>query len=112
MAVTWDELAEIARGMPGVESSSHYGTPAFKVKGKMFVRLHQSGAWAVLHVGGLEERDHLVETNPVCYGLTDHYRDYPLVLLRLETADRDEALVALKRSWRLRAPARLRDSPA
>ena len=38
---------------------------------------------------------------------TDHYRDYPAVLVRLPAVTAERLKPYLERSWRLRAPKRL-----
>ena len=39
--VTFDTVRQIAQTLPGAEESTSYGTPAFKVKGKLFARQYQ-----------------------------------------------------------------------
>jgi len=39
--VTYDIVRRLGLALPGAEESTSYGTPALKVKGKLFVRLHQ-----------------------------------------------------------------------
>jgi hypothetical protein len=40
-SVTYDTVRRLGLALPGAEESTSYGTPALKVKGKLFVRLHQ-----------------------------------------------------------------------
>jgi hypothetical protein len=56
---------------------------------------------------GYEERDWLIEDAPETYYLTDYYRRYPLVLVRLSRIDRDALRDVLSVSWRL-TPAKTR----
>lgn len=37
MATTWDEILEFALTFPDTAESTHYGTPAAKVRDRMFV---------------------------------------------------------------------------
>ncbi|MBV8853011.1 MAG: hypothetical protein JOY91_06405 [Sinobacteraceae bacterium] len=39
--------------------------------------------------------------------LTNHYRDYPMILVRLEKIDRDALADVVLRGWRLVAPKKL-----
>ena len=48
-----------------------------------------------------EEREWLIEDAPETYYLTDYYRKYPLVLVRLSRIDRDALRDVLSVSWRL-----------
>lgn len=50
-----------------------------------------------------DEREWLLEDAPETYYLTDYYRRYPLVLVRLSRIDRDALRDVLTASWRLTA---------
>jgi hypothetical protein len=50
---------------------------------------------------GIEEREWLLEDAPDTYYVTDYYRPYPLVLVRLSRVDRDALHDLLSTSWRL-----------
>lgn len=50
---------------------------------------------------GLEERDLFVKDAPETYYLTDYYRSYPLVLVRLAQIREDALRDLLSVSWRL-----------
>jgi hypothetical protein len=45
---TWETVREIALTLPGAVEGKSYGTPAFHVDKKMFVRFHQSGESVVI----------------------------------------------------------------
>ena len=47
-----------------------------------------------------DERDLLVESRPKVFYVTDHYRDYPMVLIRLSKAKRAMVEPLLRRQWR------------
>jgi hypothetical protein len=47
-----------------------------------------------------DERDMLVERQPDTFYVTDHYRDYPMVLIRLSKAKRAAVEPLLRRHWR------------
>ena len=67
-----------------------FGKPALKVDGKMFacVPSHRSAEpdSLVLRVD-FEQRDELLSAEPDIYYITDHYRGYPSVLVRLPRVD-------------------------
>ena len=50
-----------------------------------------------------EEREWLLEDAPETYYLTDYYRKYPLILVRLSRIQRDALHDLLSVSWRLTA---------
>jgi hypothetical protein len=49
----------------------------------------------------VDERAYLLEDAPETYYVTDYYRTYPLVLVRLARVDRDALRDLLAVSWRL-----------
>ncbi len=105
--MTWDEVREIALSFPGVEESTSYGTPSFKVKGKFLTRLRSEDQSVVLVDVGFDEREMLMEAEPATFHFTAHYKDYPAVLARLETLHPGSLRAFLERRWRRVAPKTL-----
>jgi hypothetical protein len=81
--LTLATIRKVATSFPGVEEGTSYGTPAFRCKNKLIVRLHQDGKSLVLKVGDAT-RDHLLQADPDTFFITDHYRGYPYVLAHLD----------------------------
>lgn len=104
--VTYETVRQIALTLPGAEEGTSYGTPACKVKGKLFARLHQDGESLVVGVD-FEEREVLMAAAPEKFYITDHYLNYPWMLVRLSAVRRDEIRDLLIQSWRRVAPTRL-----
>jgi hypothetical protein len=46
-----------------------------------------------------DERDMLVERAPNVFYFTEHYRDYPMVMIRLSQAARADVEPLLRRQW-------------
>jgi len=109
LSKTWDTVRKLALAFPGAEESTSYGTPAFKVRGKLFVRLHQSGESIVV---GIDESDRALrmKADPETYFITDHYLAYPWMLVRLSLVQEDDLRDLLEDSWRRAAPQSLIDS--
>jgi hypothetical protein len=105
-AVTFDIAREIAHSLPGVEASTSYGTPALKVRGKLFARLHQDGEALVLR-SDVVDRQILMQADPYVFFITEHYRAYPWILVRLSSVQRAALPDLLERAWRLVAPKAL-----
>ena len=99
-AVTFDELRKIALAWPEVEDGTSYGTPALKVRKKLLARLKEDGDSLVMPGVPQDERAMLVESQPKVFYFTDHYRDYPMVLIRLSKAKRATVEPLLRRHWR------------
>jgi hypothetical protein len=98
--VTFDDVRKIALAWPEVEDGSSYGTPALKVRKKLLVRLREDGDSLVMPGVPPDERDMLVESQPKLFYFTDHYKDYPFVLIRLSKAKRATVEPLLRRHWR------------
>lgn len=69
--MTFEDLSEILTSWPLVEPSTSYGTPSFKVKGKLLTRLKEDGDSLLIKGVGPEERDTLCETFPELYYFTE-----------------------------------------
>ncbi len=97
--VTFETAREICAGMAGVEEGTSYGSPAFKVNGKLMacVPSHKSAEAGSLVVSmDFEQRDALLEEMPEAFYLPEHYRSHPYVLVRLGQVDREQ----LRGGWR------------
>ena len=106
---TWETVQEIAHALPGAVEGTSYGTPAFHVRKKLFVRLHQSGESIVVMID-LAEREALMKLDPETCFITDHYLNYPAMLVRLATVRPKALRERIEESWRRAAPANLVDS--
>jgi len=105
--VTWDEVIALCEAeLPEVERSTSYGTPALKVRKKLFARLKEDGDQIAVFVDFME-REALVQESPGVYVVTDHYRDYPMMLVNLGAVPEDELREVLIESWRRRASKKL-----
>jgi hypothetical protein len=97
--MTFDDVRSIALAWPEVEDGTSYGTPALKVRKKMLVRLKEDGDSLVMPGVPPDERDMLAESQPKLFYFTEHYRDYPMVLIRLSKAKRGAVEPLLRRRW-------------
>jgi len=98
--MTFDDVRRIALAWPEVEDGTSYGTAALKVRKKLLARLKEDGDSLVMPGVPQDERDMLVEHQPDLFYFTDHYRDYPMVLIRLSRAERAAIEPLLRRHWR------------
>ena len=107
--VTFETVRKYALNLPEVEESTSYGTAAFRVRGKVFARMHQMED-AVVVKADFDHRDQLMQANPKTFYITDHYLKYEWVLVRLSPVRPDELEEILEQGWRLAAPKRLVES--
>ncbi len=103
--VTFDTVREIARGLPGAVEGTSYGTPAFHVGKSLFVRKHQDDESLVIKIEQ-QQRTMRMKADPDTFYITDHYLNYPWILVRLATVELDDLRDLLEDAWRLAAPAR------
>jgi hypothetical protein len=106
MSLTFAEVRDMALALPGVEESTSYGTASLKLGKKMLARLKEDGETLVLKVG-FDEREMLMEAEPAVFFITDHYRGYPNVLVRLAKVHPPTLRRLLEQAWREAAPKRL-----
>jgi len=107
LPITFDVVKAVGLTLPEVEAATKYdGSPVLKRAGCFLAGLatHPSAEPGTLVVrADLEEREWLLQDAPETYYLTDYYRKYPLVLVRLACIDRDALRDVLSVSWRLTA---------
>ena len=104
--VTRDVVRQIALAFPGVEEAGSYGTPAFKVNGKLLARFHQDGESLVVKVE-YAVREVLMGTNPKTFYVTDHYRCWPYMLVRIANVEKAVLRQLFEDAWRRNASKRL-----
>ncbi|MGC1520874.1 MAG: MmcQ/YjbR family DNA-binding protein [Steroidobacteraceae bacterium] len=104
--VTFDDVREVAHALPGVEDGTSYGTRALKVRGKLFARLHQNIDCLVLRAD-LLDREILMQSAPEVFFITDHYQNYPWILVRFAAVEKRALPDLIERAWRLVAPKTL-----
>jgi hypothetical protein len=103
--VSHDDIRRIALGLPGsIEQPSYGGRPSWRTKARMFTWIRDNPEALVVWVESLEEKAAMIGTEPDMFFTTPHYDGHPLVLVRLDAVDQDEAYELIVESWRLRAP--------
>ncbi len=104
--MTWDDVVAFAVSLPEVAQSTSYGEPSLKVGKKMLARLRGKDNSVVLPDVPPEEREMLADTAPDIFFWEPHYRDYAIVLARLDNAGVDDIAGLIERRWRAIAPKR------
>lgn len=106
------------RSLPGVVETTLLGAPCFKVGGRVMAceAIHSSAERNSLMVAiSVPARSRLLKANPAALYLTDHYRPYPSLLIRLGEIDERSLGELLHASWRFvgakPAPARRAKTP-
>ena len=102
------DVRRIALALPETAERPSYGTPGFRVKDRLFARIHQDGGVLVVWCADELEKESLIDSQPEAFFTTPHYDGHPLVLVRLDAIGLDQLEALLVDAWRIRAPKRLR----
>src|SRR5262245_59331425 len=106
--VTFETVKSIALTMRDVEATTRYdGSAVLKVRGAFLagIATHPSAEPDSLVVRmDIDDRESLLEDAPDTYYVTDFYRPYPLVLVRLARIDTEALRDLLSVSFRLTEP--------
>ena len=109
--VTFDTVREIGLALPDVEAGTLYGSPALKVCGKLLtcLAINKSAEPESLAVAmDFDQRSELLAEAPGTYYVTDHYVDYPVVLVRLSQIRTEQLRDLLGSAWRFVSAQRKR----
>jgi hypothetical protein len=104
-----ETLRRIAFSFPGVEEGTSYGTLAYRVSKKFICRMKEDGESLAIRME-FGEREILVEGEPETFYFTEHYRNYPMVLIRLPKVHPDELKRIFGNAWRRFASKRIIES--
>ena len=101
--IDFDVVRELAMTLPDVEESTIHGAPSLKVDGRLLTcpAIHRSAEPNTLAVRiDFDQRAELMAAEPSVYYVTDHYVNYPTVLVRLSQIDLDSLRDLLGMAWR------------
>ena len=101
--IDFDLVREIALALPDVEESTLHGAPSLKVRGKLLTcpAIHRSAEPNSLAVRiDVDQRAELIAAEPSVFYVTDHYVEYPMMLVRLSAIDQSSLCDLLERAWR------------
>jgi hypothetical protein len=101
--VDFDTVRKLGLALPDVEDSTAYGSPALKVGGKLLacIAINKSAEPGSLMVRvDFASRAELLAESPEVYYVTDHYENYPSVLVRLARIHPDALKDLLGMAWR------------
>ena len=101
--IDFDTVREIVMALPDVEETTIHGAPSFKLRGKLLTcqALDKSVEPNTLAVRmNFDQRAELLAAEPSVYYVTDHYMNYPTLLVRLSRIDRKSLSDLLDMAWR------------
>lgn len=94
----WDDACSFALALPEVELASWWGTPCPKINSKGLMSAgREHGSFALMVTK--PEKELLFETDPDTFWQTDHYTNYPMLLVRYGTPSRERVELYIRRAW-------------
>jgi hypothetical protein len=118
LARSYERYLKIVLALPGTEASPGPGsawrrgtrpfdTPWVRVCGKLLSRWRTEAEGALAIRCDFLDRQILLQAQSDVFFLTDHYLNYPMILVRLEKVSRAVLADVTVRAWRFVAPAKL-----
>ncbi len=105
---TEDDVRRIALSLPETTERPSYGTPGFRVKDKLFLRIRgDDDHGLVVFVADLGEKEALLQSDREKFFTTPHYDGHASVLVNLKAVGVRELRELITESWRVRAPKRV-----
>lgn len=74
--------------------------PSFLLNGRFLARFRDDDTVLVLRIASIDDRDVLMQLEPRAFFFTDHYRNYPAVLIRLAEVPRPMFRDVVTEAWR------------
>lgn len=111
--ITWGTAKALALAVPGAEERDHFGSPSFRVKGKIFAQLsaaHASEARALLKLAAADQSA-LTMLDPATFIPAPHWGRHGWTYIRLAAIDEATFCDLLEKSRRLIAVKQQVGSP-
>ena len=96
--VTAETVRQIALALPDTVERPSYGTPGFFVKKTLFARMLEDGERVVVKMD-FDQREMLMQAKPEAYYITDHYLNYPMMIVRLSKVSKSALKELLQGAW-------------
>jgi hypothetical protein len=93
------QIRRIALNLPGVTEGECHGTAAFYVRRRLMLRLRDDNRTLVVRLP-IPSRNELLRSEPDLFFLTDHYLNYPAVLVNLANATEARLKEIIVDAWR------------
>jgi|SRR5690348_13737755 hypothetical protein len=121
---TWDDVRQIALGLPEAEERLSRDTRQWRVKDKLFVwerPLRRSDREALgdaapagpilgVRTEHLVAKEAILQSDPAVFFTTPHFDGYPAVLVQLDRIGVQELREVIVEAWLARAPKRVADA--
>ena len=81
--LTKAEARKVMLAIPGTDERLWFNQPSVFIHDRFLAKTHHKEEAVTLQVGSMEMRDMMLEAEPKLFYITDHYRKFPFVLVRL-----------------------------
>jgi hypothetical protein len=83
MPLSKAEARKIMLAIPGTNERLWFNQPSVFIHDRFLSKTHHKEDAVTLQVASMEMRDMMLEAEPKLFYITDHYRKFPFVLVRL-----------------------------
>jgi hypothetical protein len=83
MPLSHAEARKIMLAVPGTDERLWFNQPSVFIHDRFLSKVHHKEDAVTLQVASMEMRDMMLEVEPKLFYITDHYRKFPFVLIRL-----------------------------
>ena len=101
--ISIDTVRKIALSFPFSQESISYGTPSFKVQGKMFARILEDNKTISVNISH-DDRHIWLQKKPDTFSVNPHFEQYTYMIVSLEKVKEEDLKLLLKNAWKRRAP--------
>ena len=77
------QARKVILSIPGTDERLWFNQPSVFIYDRFLAKTHHKESAVTLQVGSMEMRDMMLEAEPELFYITDHYRKFPFVLVRL-----------------------------
>ena len=88
MPLTKAEARKVMLAIPGTLERLWFNQPSIFLHDRFLAKTHHKEDAVTLQVGSMEMRDMMLEAEPELFYITDHYRKFPFLLVRLSALTR------------------------
>ena len=78
------QARKIMLAIAGTDERLWFNQPSVFIHDRFLSKVHHKEEAVTLQVGSMEMRDMMLEAEPKLFYITDHYRKFPFVLIRLK----------------------------
>jgi len=97
--VTVPAIRRLLLDLPNVAEGRSYGMPSFLLNGRFLARFRDGGTVLVLQLATIGDRDTLIDLDAEAFFFTEHYRNYPAVLVRLDAVPPSLLTDVITEAW-------------